>query len=266
MKGQEMTTHNGIKGLSQAANGCRLGQFAVMGVLAGLLWGLVGCTPPQADKAAPVASGHGAFLGCEMGGEHGYIPARDIAAAKEAFTAKNYELAEILLARVLTAGPENLDALDMMTAAYVAHAWQKQAAGDSVAAFAKLKAAQAAVWCAFQNMKAQAAPSDIQRLHGLDRWIEESGEGLRQNTILDARRHIAEAKKIGKSAHYYLWPNDRDDVRQGLIHLRWVKERFEYIDTDTRADYHYVLNFLQGEVADEEWARLTAAAGFIDKP
>ncbi len=194
-----------------------------------------------------------------------YDSAADVAAGQAAFKANNLDLAYLLLSRAFRGDPGNPACVESLVDTLVVQSRQSQDHGDQVKAYEQLGTANKVVAQATRISVEDCRPAQqVARLVCSQKTIDVALQRLSEDTVTLAKQHIAEAETKAEDAYHWYRPNNRSGVREALVALRWVKERFELADADTRGEYLRVLSILKGMVADKEWASLQAEAGFVE--
>lgn len=102
----------------------------------------------------------------------------------------------------------------------------------------------------------------LNKIVALERVVDQLHHRTQRALHAEVLRHIKRANQLAADAYSYVWFNDRNKVRQGLVQLRWVFDYRSQLSDDDRAAFFQSLNTLKSRVSDKEWASLLAAAGY----
>lgn len=184
-----------------------------------------------------------------------------VALADAAIQDKNWALAEQYL-RVAFTNAADPYAITQSYLGVADHLTAEQTDKDQYdLALAVLQNARTMLDAVHQNLITDRQPLD--QLTLLSEKLKPMRDRTQKQLDAAALAHIARADTYARNSYHYVWFNNRELVRQGLIELRWVNDYKDQINTDTRADYFHTLASLKARVSDKEWPSLLASAGIV---
>ena len=118
------------------------------------------------------------------------------------------------------------------------------------------------------RMRAVGQAVLLDDLETIEAQLRAIGKAITDSADEQAEPHIVVAERHADAAHYHwytCWPNDRDEVREGLRELRSVQEHGAALSPDVKGNYQQALDRLKALIADSEWQPLLTEAGFAPK-